>query len=28
MMLVTHDTGLAGRADRSLVLGGGALLPA
>ena len=27
-MLVTHDTGLAGRADRSLVLGGGALLPA
>ena len=28
MMLVTHDTGLAGRADRSLVLGGGVLLPA
>jgi len=28
MMLVTHDTGLAGRADRSFVLGGGALLPA
>jgi lipoprotein-releasing system ATP-binding protein len=27
MMLVTHDTGLAGRADRSLVLCGGALLP-
>lgn len=27
MMLVTHDTGLAGRADRSLVLAGGALSP-
>ncbi len=27
MILVTHDTGLAGRADRSLVLGGGALSP-
>jgi lipoprotein-releasing system ATP-binding protein len=25
MMLVTHDTGLAGRADRSLVLAGGVL---
>ncbi len=28
MILVTHDTGLAGRADRSLVLAGGALSPA
>jgi lipoprotein-releasing system ATP-binding protein len=28
MMLVTHDTGLAGRADRGLVLAGGALSPA